>query len=138
LGLPGWEIKITTEVALKSGDMKPGIHIQISSPHAKGPWAEQSGGEEQRVRLAVAMGFSAVIQRMAGVWNRLEVWDEPSNWLSEQGVEDLLQCLAYRAETTNKTIWVIDHRSLSGNFAEVWSVIKDTNGSHIKVIAGEG
>jgi DNA repair exonuclease SbcCD ATPase subunit len=138
LGLVDWRIGYSTELELKGGSLKPGIHVQVRSPQAPGAWTDQSGGEEQRVRLAVSIGFASVVQRMSGTLHALEVWDEPSNWLSEQGVEDLLNCLSYRARTAHKTAWVVDHRSLaSGAFQECWSVIKDAGGSRIIVLQAE-
>jgi chromosome segregation ATPase len=139
LGLPGWTIAYSTEIELKNGNAKPGIHIQVSSPHTPGAWVDQSGGEEQRVRLAVAMGFGSVIQRQCGTLHALEVWDEPSSYLSTVGVEDLIDCLAYRAQAAHKTCWITDHGAMaSGAYVEAWSVVKDASGARVEVLQTEG
>ena len=44
LGLPGWKIIFKTEAETKGGNIKSGIHIQVTSPFSKGVWIEQSGG----------------------------------------------------------------------------------------------
>jgi DNA repair exonuclease SbcCD ATPase subunit len=137
LGLAGWTIKFTTEVETKSGTMRPGVHIQVQSTHSGKVWSEQSGGEEQRVRLAVSMGFGNMIQRMSGVFYEFESWDEPSAWLSAEGIEDLMECLRNRASTLGKRLWLVDHRALSATgFDEVWRITKDAQGSRMECLSG--
>ena len=125
LGLPDWQISFKTESETKSGTIKFGVQIEVKSPQAVAAWELWSGGEAQRIRLAVAIGLSNMIQRMGGVAWTTEVWDEPSNWLSPQGIEDLLECLKYRAGITSKSIWLLDHRALTySGFSEHWEVRK--------------
>lgn len=135
LGLVGWKVGLTTETENKSGNLKLGIQIVVSSPTATASWDEWSGGESQRLRLAMAKGFASLIQRAAGIIFDFEVLDEPTNWLSEQGIEDLLEVLRSRAENENKQVWLIDHRALqSSGFSEIWCVRKDSTGSHVEQI----
>src|ERR1700676_2379299 len=91
-----------------------------------------SGGESQRARLAVSLGLANLIQRWAGVRWSLEVFDEPTAFLSEQGIEDLLEALASRARDQQRSIWVCDHRALaSGSFDGVLQIEKDAGGSRV-------
>lgn len=140
LGLVGWSISFSTELETKSGSIRPGIFINVNSPTASAPWESWSGGEAQRVRLAVAIGMSSMIQRLAGISFGVEVWDEPSAWLSPEGIEDLLECLKHRAETTGKSLWLTDHRGLIySGFSEIWQVTKTSAGSSIGLLsAAEG
>ena len=140
LGLDGWKIRLATETTTKSETVKLGVQISISSPIALGEWTIWSGGETQRLRRAIAMGLSSLIQRAAGVFYPLEVWDEPTAGLSPEGVEDLLSTLQYRAEASGKQIWVVDHSALTyAGFSEIWSAIKDSEGSRIeKLTESEG
>ena len=136
LGLIGWSIDFVTEIETKSGSMKQGVQIVVISPQATGVWEAWSGGEGQRIRLAVAIGLASLIQRMAGVFYTFEIWDEPSAWLSPEGITDLLDCLARRAQITGKTVWVVDHRALDiGMFSEVWQVTKTNTGSSVQRIS---
>jgi DNA repair exonuclease SbcCD ATPase subunit len=136
LGLLGWSIDFVTEVETKSGTMKQGVQIVVTSPQASGAWEVWSGGEGQRIRLAGAIGLASLIQRMAGVFYTFEVWDEPSAWLSPEGITDLLDCLAQRAQITGKTVWVVDHRALDvGMFEQVWQVTKSAGGSSVARIS---
>lgn len=137
LGMSGWRIEFSLDRQTKSGSLQRGFHTFISSPYNPEPvpWEAWSGGETQRLRLAATMALADVLQDSAGIrWN-LEVWDEPSTWLSEQGIEDLLRSLRERAERTGKEVWIVDHRSLSsGEFSGEAVVIKDHEGSRVEWI----
>lgn len=135
LGLEGWRVKLATETETKSGTTKLGVQIHIKSPISEGSWEVWSGGETQRLRLAIAMGLGSLIQRAAGSWFSFETWDEPSAWLSSEGIEDLLQALQYRAESQRKSIWLVDHRALQfAGFKEIWLVSKEAEGSSIQLL----
>jgi predicted nucleic acid-binding Zn-ribbon protein len=136
LGLPNWHIEIKTEVETKTGGVKSGVHILVRSPNSDKPWVAWSGGEGQRIKLAVSIGLASLIHRMAGVSFNFEVWDEPTAWLSVEGIDDLLDCLQYRASSTQKSIWLLDHRVLGyGGFAETWCITKTARGSRMKLIS---
>ena len=80
-----------------------------------------------------------MIQRMSGVRYTFENWDEPSAWLSQEGIEDLLESLRERAVVAKKAIWIVDHRALgSGGFSQVWQAVKTDSGSSLRLVAGEG
>jgi DNA repair exonuclease SbcCD ATPase subunit len=132
LGLIGWRIKFKTATETKSGTMRLGVQVDISPPNAQRRFEHLSGGESQRARLAVSLGLASLIQRWAGVRFNLEVFDEPTAWLSEQGVEDLLESLAARAADNTRAIWVCDHRALIyAGFSEIMNIVKDREGSRI-------
>src|SRR5271157_993862 len=135
LGLVGWHIKFSGETETKSGTVKLGIQAVVQSPVARRDFDSWSPGEGQRIRCASALGLASLIQRHSGVSYDLEVWDEPSAWLSAEGIDDLFECLRERAYARNKAIWVVDPRAgLShGGFEEVWNVVKDANGSRIDI-----
>lgn len=132
LGLFDWVIKFTTERETQSETVERGLYIQITSPAGDGPWEAWSGGEQQRLRLAISLGLSALIQRMAGVDYGFEIWDEPNNGLSDQGITQLLDVLRTRAEQEGRCVWVCDHRGLIYNgFTGAWTVTKTDKGSRI-------
>lgn len=129
LGIGDWTIEYSTEVETKTGTMKSGIHITVKAPDGT-IIVEDSGGEEQRVRLAVSMGVSSLIQEMAGIHFGFEVWDEPSAWLSAEGIDDMLDQLKDRANDQGRSIWLLDHNVLSyPDFSEKWIVRKTRTGS---------
>ena len=133
LGLLGWKITYATETETRSGSTKTGVQVLIESPDASAPFSSWSGGEGQRVRLCSALGFAGLIQRWAGVKWDLEVFDEPTAWLSEEGIEDLLELFKTRADSYQKRIMISDHRVLQhAGINNVISIVKDSNGSHVE------
>ena len=131
LGLPGWQVGFTTASETRSGTVKLGVQIDIQAPDAARRFETMSGGEAQRARLAVSLGLANLIQRWAGVRFDLEVFDEPTAWLSSEGVDDLLESLRSRADT-GRSIWVCDHRALAhAGFSEVLLINKTAEGSRI-------
>jgi DNA repair exonuclease SbcCD ATPase subunit len=133
LGLVGWGIGFKTATETKSGTVRLGVQAEIRSPDYQTPFDAMSPGEQQRARLGASLGLGSLIQRWSGTRWDVEVYDEPTNWLSEQGVEDLLETLTDRSARQGKSIWVCDHRALaSGGFVEVVQVVKDENGSRVE------
>lgn len=139
LGLVGWTIAFSTELETKSGTIRPGIHIVVAGPATvPAPYEAWSGGEGQRIRLAVSLGLASMIQRMAGVLIMIEVWDEPGAWLSQEGVDHLVECLKHRVATTGKSLWISSHGAMQhGAFQERWLVSKDHAGSHLRLLSSE-
>lgn len=132
LGLVGWTIAYATEVETKSGTTKTGVQIEVASPVMAGQFPSWSGGEGQRVRLCVALGLASLIQRWSGVRWDVEIFDEPTAWLSESGIEDLLELLKSRADAQHRRIFLCDHRALTySGFSDIVTVIKDSEGSRI-------
>lgn len=136
LGLDGWQVKFSIDRDTASGTVKSGLFISVIAPDAENSVsvAAYSGGESQRLRLAVTMGLSNLLLNSLGLDVNVEIWDEPSTWMSDQGVEDLLDALYLRASSLKKQIWVVDHRTLDfGGFSSVATVVKDKHGvSHIE------
>jgi len=137
LGLSDWGIVFKTATETRSGTVKLGVQIDVSSPQAQSKFDQMSGGEGQRARLAVSLGLANLIQRWAGVRFDFEVFDEPTAWLSEQGVEDLLESLRARAEASERSIWICDHRALAhSGFVEQICIVKDATGSRLEPANG--
>jgi DNA repair exonuclease SbcCD ATPase subunit len=133
LGLEGWRVELVTETENKSGTMKLGVQIVVrSADGVAANWEDWSGGEAQRLRIGMAIGMASLIQRASQVVFSFEVWDEPSNWLSETGIEDLLVALAARAEMKSKQVFVVDHRALTySGFNAAYVVRKGAEGSKV-------
>lgn len=135
LGLQGWQILFKADSETKSGTVKRGFTVEVLSPANSKPvpWASWSGGEAQRLRLAGNLGLSNLIRSRCGITMPLEVWDEPTQFLSHQGVTDLLNALSRRAQDEQRQIWIVDHRSLGyGGFAGTVTVVKGKGGSRFE------
>lgn len=134
LGLVNWELQFDVDRETKNGSVSRGFTVLVISPHNDEPvpWEAWSGGEAQRLRIGAQAGLSNLIRDRTGADIPLEVWDEPTQGLSEEGVLDLLDCLAARAKREQRQLWVVDHRSLGyGGFDGTVTVVKTEAGSHI-------
>jgi DNA repair exonuclease SbcCD ATPase subunit len=120
LGLIDWKITFDIERENKSGGVTKGFTVLIHSPKHDKPvrFESFSGGEVQRLRLAGDLGLSNLIMEQAGFENMVEIIDEPSEHLSTEGIDDLIETLAQRAQDTEKQIWLIEHHSLASNLFE--------------------
>lgn len=136
LGLVDWELRFDVDRETKSGNIQRGFLTTVISPHNKDPvpWEAWSGGEGQRLRIAAQMGLADLMRKKLGVTFPLEIWDEPTQWLSGQGVQDLLDGLQERSKREGLQVWVVDHRSLGyGGFDGSAGVIKNAAGSHVEM-----
>lgn len=134
LGLQEWAVKFETEQETKSKTIRRGFTCLVSAPGVdSAPWEAWSGGESQRLRVAVSMGVSNLIASRTGLMPNVELWDEPSSWLSESGITGLLEVLRERATAQRKIILLADHRALEfGGFAGTINVIKSSAGSQLE------
>lgn len=148
MGLLGWEVRYDVERETKSGTIQRGLMVTVIPSQrdenrvkyqealsaATGiKFKSWSGGEGQRLRIAGALALSQVLLARAGVECNLEVLDEPTRHLSDEGVEDLCDFLADRARTLGKAVYLIDHKAIEGTrFARTLTVVKDKAGSRIE------
>lgn len=135
-GLVGWEIKYDIERENKSGNISRGLNITVLSPKNKAAvkWECWSGGEGQRLRIIGTAALSSVLLNHVGVSTNFEVYDEPTESLSREGISDLVELLAQRAKDTKKAIWLIDHHVIeSSHFVQTTLVNKGKNGSVLEI-----
>jgi len=136
LGLDDWEVELDVERETKGGkSIKKGFEVTIKSPYNNNyvPFKVWGGGVSQRLRIAGTIGLMDLIDSKTNKNWDIEIWDEPTQFLSSNGIENLLEILTDRANKNNKKIFFIDHRKLSsyGGFTDIITIIKDSNGSRI-------
>lgn len=128
LGLEGWRIDFEVEQETKSGGVRRGFLCAVSSPQSPEglavPWEAWSGGESQALRVAIQLGTANMLSDRLGLSNDFEFWDEPSRWLREMRVKDLLGVLQERAYRYGRRVFVAEHRSLDFDFDGVLEVSK--------------
>ena len=63
----------------------------------------------------------------------IEFYDEPTQFLSDDGISDLMDVLRDRAYRENKQVILADHRDFitRGEFSGMINVVKDENGSKV-------
>jgi len=132
-----WKIKLNVMEETKSGTIKKGFVVMVESPFNKTsvPFECWSGGEGQRLRLAVSLGLSDFIKSRRGInWNWI-ILDEPSQFLSQAGIVQMISTLKEKASNDSMKIFLIDHRKLPtlGEFDSTIEVIKTKEGSIINV-----
>jgi DNA repair exonuclease SbcCD ATPase subunit len=135
LGLRGWSILLDAERELTNGSIKREFVINVQSPYNQElvPWESFSGGERQRLRMAFLFGLQSFMTQRTGVEPSLLFVDEPTTWLSEGGIGDMLNFLAMKAKRDNLQVWLADHRTLDfGDFTGHLVVVKTAEGSHIE------
>jgi DNA repair exonuclease SbcCD ATPase subunit len=135
LGMENWGVKLSIDSETKAGNIKRGFSMHVKSPVNEElvPFDCWSGGEGQRIRIATTLGLSDFIESRRGTnWNIL-VLDEPTQFLSEQGISDLLKMLREKAKDKDVSIFLIDHRDLNtyGLFSGKLEVVKTDKGSVI-------
>lgn len=134
-GLIDWSVSYDIEKETKSGSIQRGLNVMIQSPRSKKAvrWESWSGGEGQRLRVVGALALSEVLLNRAGVQCNLEILDEPTRGLSIEGVNDLCEYLADRAEQLGKVCLFVDQMAVeSSRFASTTTVIKTETGSIIE------
>jgi len=138
LNMKDWYIELDVDSITKKNTIKKGFSVLVKSPvnNKLVPFSVWSGGEGQRLRLAGTLGLIDFISNRRGVDCNIEVWDEPTQWLSKKGITDLLEVLKERYSELNKNIYLIDHRDLdsSGIFNGSIKIIKNKEGSIIEKI----
>jgi DNA repair exonuclease SbcCD ATPase subunit len=134
LGLRGWRVAFDVERETKSGGIAKGFTALITSPTTSEPvpYESWSGGELQRLKVAVQAALIDLIRSRTGGGWRFEVWDEPTQHLSSTGISDLINFLRDRSRTQNLEVWVVDHRTLTdGSFQSQITVTKKDSGSRV-------
>jgi DNA repair exonuclease SbcCD ATPase subunit len=134
LGLSEWILKFQIERETSSGDISKGFHALVKPPGTEDyiPLGAYSGGEKQRLKLGGTMGLSSLIQSYKGVNFNLMVLDEPTTFLSGEGTNNLIECLAEEAKASGRVIYFIDHTQIqSPHFKGIIRVEKTKEGSFV-------
>lgn len=132
LGLFGWKIENGIDKLLKNGNVKSGFTTTIITPdnEKEMPLEVYSGGEHQRLQLAIVFSLIDLLSSVNDININIEIYDEPTKWLSNDGINDLLQVLSDRAE--RKGVYIIDHRDFKDKvFDNVFKISKSDSGSSV-------
>lgn len=137
LGLGGWSVEFDVDKETKKGTLSKGFFAFINSVDNLEPvkWEAWSGGESQRLRLAASLGLANMIRASKGLELPFEIWDEPSQWMSDSGISGLLDVLQRRAKRLKRQIWLIDHRGLEHPFDAAIEVTKTYEGSTVQNVS---
>jgi DNA repair exonuclease SbcCD ATPase subunit len=125
LGIGDWQVKVLFERELKNEAIKKEFSIQIISDGKDINVSTLSGGEKQRVCIAVQLGISDVVRSRTTTDCDLLMIDEPSNGLNDAGLDDMLSL--FRETSSTLKVFLAEHRlsgSYEASFDKIYKVIK--------------
>lgn len=129
LGMPDWTLRFDVDAALEGAGK-----LAVTLTHTNGTVREPtdlSFGELQRVRLATDLAIGDVCLASSRATLNIEMWDEPTTWLSDIGIDEFLRMLERRAKSLGRTILVADHRVSSYPWLDTIVVSKSKKGSRL-------
>lgn len=104
------QLKFNTLEALKNGEQRETLNIEVHDGSLWRSFESYSGGEKFRVSLAIRLALSRVLAQRAGVELRLLILDEPASPLDPQGRE--IFCSTIKSLTSYfSNIIIISHLS---------------------------
>jgi DNA repair exonuclease SbcCD ATPase subunit len=102
------DIEVSTVTKLKSGDFREKFSIKVENPYGAGQYKGNSGGEQQKVNLAVALGFNRVLRDMAEAAVNVVFLDEPFESLDEGSSEKVIELCETFSDMGN--VFLITHQ----------------------------
>jgi len=100
------EVEVSTVTKLKSGDYREKFHINVENRHGSNKFAGNSGGEQAKINLAIALGFNKLVRSMAESPVNVCFLDEPFESLDDGSSEKVLElCETFDAEN----VFLITH-----------------------------
>lgn len=114
-GMHGYSLEFVAEKEAKSGNVSRTFDVRITHPSRRIvlPLQAFSGGEQQRMRLAASFALSDFLLRRRSLTCNLEVYDEPTSHLSQEGIDAVVELLKARALQARKQIWLVDHHAIN-------------------------
>lgn len=129
-------VSLVTQAETKKGTIIETLDVVVSDSDGPRPLETFSGGEKVRINLALRMGLTALLSQRAGVRLRMSVLDEPSDGLSDEGIDALADCLG-RIGKRLDFLGVVSHDTrLRDRFDQRIVVSRDENGwSQLEVLS---
>jgi DNA repair exonuclease SbcCD ATPase subunit len=110
LGMGRYEARFMAEQEDGKGEQITKFMLGVFDRNTDVKIEELSGGEFTRAALAVELALMNMAQSASSFHTGMEVWDEPTRWVSDAGIAALWECLADRARALKHPIFLIDHR----------------------------
>ena len=130
LGMDGWTVILKTSKTKADGESKPDLSVLVSNRESSDvSWVSLSGGEKQRLRLAVLLALVPLFDASFNIM----IFDEPATGISSEGLDRFIEVTARMAQEQGKVIFLIDHWLLeSEHFSgRIW-ITKTRDGSSIE------
>lgn len=88
-----------------------------------------SGGERQKVKMAIALGISQVVEERASNGFNFVAFDEPNAGLDDVGRECNYQSMSKIAQNTGKVVLATDHDAYFSNLFDERITVQKENGN---------
>ncbi len=122
---PSMAVDISTITTLKSGEEREKFSIVVETENGSKGFKGHSGGEKQKVNLAISLAFNTMVRNSSGEAINLLVLDEPFESLDEGSSEQVIE-LIQGIDADN--IYLISHNQ----------VVKDLIPNKIKIEKTKG
>lgn len=104
------DIEVSTMKKLKSGETREKFSIEVANRHGAQVFAGNSGGEQQKVNIAISLAFNAVVRSMCTQSLNFLFLDEVFESLDEGSSEPVIElCRRITADIPN--VFLISHQS---------------------------
>lgn len=129
--LDNMSVEFSTQKQLKSGDLREKFDITIQTEHGPSSFDALSGGEKQRVSLAISLAMNKLMREIAGDPLNILFLDEVAEALDESSAEAVFGLISDFAGDVDN-IFVISHnQALKDIIPTVLTVIKEGGVSRI-------
>lgn len=103
--------------------------VQLDVTMEGGTFGSGSGGEKDRVDIAVAFALNKLAFAMSGMRSNLLVIDEPGTYLDSAGTSRMVRLLQKMAEETGTILLMSHRREARALVATRWSIVKKNRSS---------
>jgi DNA repair exonuclease SbcCD ATPase subunit len=130
IGMEDWKVLLKTTKTKVDSTVKPELSVWVGNREVEDvSWVSLSGGEKQRLRLAVLLALVPLFDTSFNIM----IFDEPATGISSEGLDRLIEVLARMAQERGKIIFLIDHWLLeSGHFSGRLWLTKTRDGTSIE------
>ncbi len=84
-------VEVSTVSKLKSGEYREKFSVKVNNQHGSSQYAGNSGGEQQKINLAIALAFNKVMRNMSSETLNIAFLDEPFESLDEGSSEKVIE-----------------------------------------------
>lgn len=128
------QIRLDTQVETKSNTVKEVLRITVLDDGYERKYETYSGAEKFVVDLALRIAMSKFLSRRAGASVQLFVLDEGVSCADEDNRAEVLEAIRSISHEFAKVLFVTHIEEMKDCLDGKISVIKDSSGSHIKII----
>ena len=125
-------VNISCERQTKTG-VKDEVHIEVNKPEGSISYAAYSGGERQKIKLAISLALAQLIEELCDRECDLIFFDEPNNGLDDIGKKSNFEIFSDLV-SQGKSVIVIDHDAhFQNSFDYVITALKENGYSQLIV-----